>query len=209
MSAVTHSGARERPGLGAGRMRELLAALYWNPYSLADALDVDQRQVRRWLSTSSTDRSHRVPINVAAWLEQIVVSYSVRLDWVPQPDELGQTANFVVPDDLINPMKLAYWTRHNLLFVVRYPDRLAWSRIAPIESCSPAIAHYIRAMAMELAAVLRAHPAPDDWGRLPAFEDEIMPEPNTLLRQQPANNPLTDLLGDDAWEHDAAEQHDH
>ena len=46
------------------RLCEALAALYWSQRGLAAALDIDERQVRRWAAGA-----YPVPVRVAAWLE--------------------------------------------------------------------------------------------------------------------------------------------
>lgn len=47
------------------RLRECLAVLHWSQRGLADWLDMDERQVRRWASGASA-----TPPAVAAWLER-------------------------------------------------------------------------------------------------------------------------------------------
>lgn len=44
------------------RLRECLALLRWSQRGLADALQVDERQVRRWAAGAA------IPPPVAAWL---------------------------------------------------------------------------------------------------------------------------------------------
>lgn len=45
------------------RFHECLAALRWSQRGLADALTMDERQVRRWAAGA------RIPDGIAAWLE--------------------------------------------------------------------------------------------------------------------------------------------
>jgi ribosome-binding protein aMBF1 (putative translation factor) len=47
------------------RMRECLSLLRWSQRGLADALDMDERQVRRWAAGAA------VPAAVAAWLDRL------------------------------------------------------------------------------------------------------------------------------------------
>ncbi len=47
------------------RLRECLALLRWSQRSLAEALGLDDRQVRRWASGD-----YAVPPHIAAWLER-------------------------------------------------------------------------------------------------------------------------------------------
>ena len=47
------------------RLRECLALLRWSQRSLAAALAVDERQVRRWATGAAV-----IPEQVAAWLER-------------------------------------------------------------------------------------------------------------------------------------------
>ncbi|TGE01665.1 hypothetical protein EU555_03025 [Methylobacterium nonmethylotrophicum] len=48
------------------RLREVLALLRWSQRGLADALECDDRLVRRWASGDGS-----VPPEVAAWLEAL------------------------------------------------------------------------------------------------------------------------------------------
>jgi hypothetical protein len=48
------------------RFRACLAALNWSHSRLADLLDVDTRQVRRWASGG-----HAVPERIAVWLDRL------------------------------------------------------------------------------------------------------------------------------------------
>ena len=48
------------------RLREALALLRWSQRGLAEALECDDRLVRRWASGDSD-----IPISVAAWLETL------------------------------------------------------------------------------------------------------------------------------------------
>jgi len=47
------------------RLRECLALLRWSQRGLADALTMDERQVRRWATGAAS-----IPDQVAAWLER-------------------------------------------------------------------------------------------------------------------------------------------
>jgi len=47
------------------RLRECLALLRWSQRGLADALAMDERQVRRWATGAAS-----MPDQVAAWLER-------------------------------------------------------------------------------------------------------------------------------------------
>jgi ribosome-binding protein aMBF1 (putative translation factor) len=47
------------------RLRECLALLRWSQRGLADALAMDERQVRRWATGAAV-----IPEQVAAWLER-------------------------------------------------------------------------------------------------------------------------------------------
>lgn len=47
------------------RLRECLALLRWSQRGLADALGMDERQVRRWATGAAV-----IPEQVAAWLER-------------------------------------------------------------------------------------------------------------------------------------------
>ncbi len=52
------------------RFRECLALLRWTQRGLADALDCDDRLVRRWASGAGS-----VPPEVAAWLERLTAAH--------------------------------------------------------------------------------------------------------------------------------------
>jgi transcriptional regulator with XRE-family HTH domain len=47
------------------RLRECLALLRWSQRGLAEALDCDERQIRRWAAGAA------VPPAVAAWLDRL------------------------------------------------------------------------------------------------------------------------------------------
>ena len=55
--------------MNPGRLRECLALLRWSQRGLADALGIDERQVRRWATGQAT-----VPEEIAAWLERRAAS---------------------------------------------------------------------------------------------------------------------------------------
>jgi hypothetical protein len=52
------------------RLRECLALLRWSQRGLADALAMDERQVRRWASGAA------VPLSVALWLDQLATYHA-------------------------------------------------------------------------------------------------------------------------------------
>jgi transcriptional regulator with XRE-family HTH domain len=52
------------------RFRECLALLRWSQRGLADALEMDERQVRRWAAGAT------VPPAVAAWLEKLAAIHA-------------------------------------------------------------------------------------------------------------------------------------
>lgn len=47
------------------RFRECLALLHWSQRGLADALEMDERQVRRWAAGAT------IPRPIADWLEKL------------------------------------------------------------------------------------------------------------------------------------------
>lgn len=47
------------------RFRECLASLHWSQRGLADALEMDERQVRRWAAGAT------IPGIIADWLEKL------------------------------------------------------------------------------------------------------------------------------------------
>ncbi|WP_456013978.1 helix-turn-helix domain-containing protein [Methylorubrum populi] len=53
------------------RLREALALLRWSQRGLAEALECDDRLVRRWASGDSD-----IPISVAAWLETLAQAHA-------------------------------------------------------------------------------------------------------------------------------------
>ena len=52
------------------RLRECLALLRWSQRGLADALDADERQVRRWAAGAA------IPPAVAAWLDRLAAYHA-------------------------------------------------------------------------------------------------------------------------------------
>jgi hypothetical protein len=48
------------------RFRKCLEALSWSGRGLADLLDIDERQIRRWSSGQ-----YAIPPNIAVWLETL------------------------------------------------------------------------------------------------------------------------------------------
>jgi len=53
------------------RLRECLALLRWSQRGLADTLDADERQVRRWAAGE-----YPVPAPVAAWLDRLAAFHA-------------------------------------------------------------------------------------------------------------------------------------
>lgn len=53
------------------RFRTCLAALRWSQRGLADALDMDERQVRRWATGD-----YAIPVPVAAWLDRLAAYHA-------------------------------------------------------------------------------------------------------------------------------------
>ena len=63
------------------RLRECLVLLRWSQRGLAEALGLDERQVRRWATGAAS-----VPDSVAAWLERRATAAAA------DPPPLRQTA---------------------------------------------------------------------------------------------------------------------
>jgi hypothetical protein len=56
--------------MSPARFRECLYHVRWSQRSLASALDIDERQVRRWASGV-----YAMPAHVAAWLETLAAAH--------------------------------------------------------------------------------------------------------------------------------------
>ncbi|WP_288582331.1 hypothetical protein [uncultured Methylobacterium sp.] len=52
--------------MSPGRLREVLALLRWSQRGLADALECDDRMVRRWAAGDG-----EIPVDLASWLETL------------------------------------------------------------------------------------------------------------------------------------------
>ena len=52
------------------RFRDCLAVIGWSQRKLAERLDKDERQVRRWAAGE-----YAVPTEIAAWLERLAVTH--------------------------------------------------------------------------------------------------------------------------------------
>lgn len=55
----------------ADRLRACLALLRWSQRGLAEALECDDRLVRRWASGDA-----EIPVSVAAWIETLAQSHA-------------------------------------------------------------------------------------------------------------------------------------
>jgi hypothetical protein len=63
---ATHTRPLHRR-MTSARLREVLALLHWSQRGLADVIDRQERQVRRWAAGE-----YSVPADIAAWLERLV-----------------------------------------------------------------------------------------------------------------------------------------
>lgn len=65
--------------MSADRLRDVLGILRWSQRGLADALECDDRLVRRWASGAGS-----IPPDVAAWLEALAAAHEAHpapTDW--------------------------------------------------------------------------------------------------------------------------------